>query len=144
MLTAIIVIVALAGGFAGGFLYRKKVSEKEISSAEEEGRRIVNEAIRNAESKKKEALLEAKEEILKSRTDYEKEEKSRRADLQRQENRLQWDSESNIQEPLSMKHNMDIIPIMKIYCRQQIISWCIRQQTDGRSTPSVCAPVVTL
>ena len=59
MLTAIIVIVALAGGFAGGFLYRKKVSEKEISSAEEEGRRIVNEAIRNAESKKKEALLEA-------------------------------------------------------------------------------------
>lgn len=84
MLTAIIVIVALAGGFAGGFLYRKKVSEKEISSAEEEGRRIVNEAIRNAESKKKEALLEAKEEILKSRTDYEKEEKSRRADLQRQ------------------------------------------------------------
>ena len=66
MLTAIIVIVALAGGFAGGFLYRKKVSEKEISSAEEEGRRIVNEAIRNAESKKKEALLEAKEEILKT------------------------------------------------------------------------------
>ena len=58
ILTVIIVIVALAGGFAGGFLYRKKVSEKEISSAEEEGRRIVNEAIRNAESKKKEALLE--------------------------------------------------------------------------------------
>ena len=75
MLTVIIGVVALAGGFAGGFLYRKKVSEKEISSAEEEGRRIVNEAIRNAESKKKEALLEAKEEILKSRTDYEKEEK---------------------------------------------------------------------
>ena len=72
MLTVIIGVVALAGGFAGGFLYRKKVSEKEISSAEEEGRRIVNEAIRNAESKKKEALLEAKEEILKIRTDYEK------------------------------------------------------------------------
>ena len=66
MLTVIIGVVALAGGFAGGFLYRKKVSEKEISSAEEEGRRIVNEAIRNAESKKKEALLEAKEEILKT------------------------------------------------------------------------------
>ena len=94
MLTVIIGVVALAGGFAGGFLYRKKVSEKEISSAEEEGRRIVNEAIRNAESKKKEALLEAKEEILKSRTDYEKEEKSRRADLQRQENRLQQKEES--------------------------------------------------
>ena len=36
MLTVIIGVVALAGGFAGGFLYRKKVSEKEISSAEEE------------------------------------------------------------------------------------------------------------
>ena len=50
MLTVIIGVVALAGGFAGGFLYRKQVSEKEISSAVEEGRRIVNEAIRNAEA----------------------------------------------------------------------------------------------
>ena len=112
MLTVIIGVVALAGGFAGGFLYRKKVSEKEISSAEEEGRRIVNEAIRNAESKKKEALLEAKEEILKSRTDYKKEEKSRRADLQRQENRLQQKEENldpswrplKKEESLAQKH----------------------------------------
>ena len=89
MLTVIVGVLAALIGFAGGFFYRKSVSEKEISSAEEEGRRIVNEAIKSAETKKKEALLEAKEEILKSRTDYEKEEKSRRADLQRQENRLQ-------------------------------------------------------
>ena len=95
MQTEIIVgVLAVLIGFAGGFFYRKKVSEKEISSAEEEGRRIVNEAIKSAESKKKEALLEAKEEILKSRTDYEKEEKSRRADLQRQENRLQQKEEN--------------------------------------------------
>ena len=94
----IIGIVAFAVGavvfFPLGINYRKKVSEKEISSAEEEGRRIVNEAIKSAETKKKEALLEAKEEILKSRTDYEKEEKSRRADLQRQENRLQQKEEN--------------------------------------------------
>ena len=94
MLTVIIGVVALAGGFAGGFLYRKKVSEKEISSADEEALRIVNDAIKSAETKRKEALLEAKEEILKSRTDYEKEEKSRRADLQRQENRLQQKEEN--------------------------------------------------
>ena len=43
------------------------MTASEISSAEEESLRIVNEAIRTAESKKKEALLEAKEEILKSR-----------------------------------------------------------------------------
>ena len=57
------VIALLIGaviGFLLGIYYRKKVSEKEISSAEEEGRRIVNEAIRSAETKKKEALLEAK------------------------------------------------------------------------------------
>ena len=81
-----------AGCETGVRFFRKDLSK--ISSAEEEGRRIVNEAIRNAESKKKEALLEAKEEILKSRTDYEKEEKSRRADLQRQENRLQQKEEN--------------------------------------------------
>ena len=85
-----IVITALIGLVVGGVVcfplgirYRKNVSEKEISSAEEEGKRIINEAIKSAESKKREALLEAKEEILKSRSEYEKEEKTRRADLQR-------------------------------------------------------------
>ena len=95
------VIAALIGLVVGGVVcfplgirYRKNVSEKEISSAEEEGKRIINEAIKSAESKKREALLEAKEEILKSRSEYEKEEKTRRADLQRQENRLQQKEES--------------------------------------------------
>ncbi|MEG1594135.1 MAG: Rnase Y domain-containing protein, partial [Oscillibacter sp.] len=64
--------------FPLGIRYRKKVSEKEISSAEEEGTRIINEAIKSAESKKREALLEAKEEILKNRGEYEKEVKERR------------------------------------------------------------------
>lgn len=97
----ITIIAALIGLLVGGVIcfplgirYRKTVSEKEISSAEEEGRRIINEAIKSAESKKREALLEAKEEILKNRSEYEKEEKSRRADLQRQENRLQQKEES--------------------------------------------------
>ena len=97
-MTYLIGIVAFVVGavifFPLGINYRKRVSEKEISSAEEEGRRIVNEAIKSAETKKKEALLEAKEEILKNRSEYEKEEKSRRADLQRQENRLQQKEEN--------------------------------------------------
>ena len=95
------VIALLIGLVAGGVIcfplgirYRKNVSEKEISSAEEEGKRIVNEAIKSAESKKREALLEAKEEILKNRSEYEKEVKERRADLQRQENRLQQKEEN--------------------------------------------------
>ena len=87
-------VVGGAVCFPLGIRYRKIVSEKEISSAEEEGKRIINEAIKSAETKKKEALLEAKEEILKNRSEYEKEEKSRRADLQRQENRLQQKEEN--------------------------------------------------
>lgn len=90
----IALVVGLGVGFPLGIRYRKNVSEKEISSAEEEGKRIINEAIKSAETKKKEALLEAKEEILKNRSEYEKEEKTRRADLQRQENRLQQKEES--------------------------------------------------
>ena len=98
MTEAIVGVVALVIGgvvcFPLGIRYRKNVSEKEISSAEEEGKRIINEAIKSAESKKREALLEAKEEILKNRSEYEKEEKTRRADLQRQENRLQQKEEN--------------------------------------------------
>jgi ribonuclease Y len=96
-----IIISVLAGLVVGGAVcfplgirYRKQVSEREISSAEEEGRRIINEAIKSAETKKKEALLEAKEEILKNRSEHEKEVKERRSELQRQENRLQQKEEN--------------------------------------------------
>jgi ribonuclease Y len=87
-------VVAFVIGFPLGIRYRKKVSEKEISSAEDEAKRIINEAIKNAESKKREATLEAKEEILKQRSEYEKEVKERRADLQKQERRLQQKEEN--------------------------------------------------
>ncbi|MCC8078250.1 MAG: ribonuclease Y [Oscillospiraceae bacterium] len=84
----IALIAMLVIGFLLGALYRKRVAEREISSAEEEAKRIINESIKSAESKKREALLEAKEEIHKNRTEFEQEEKQRRAELQRQENRL--------------------------------------------------------
>ena len=77
-----------------GITYRKKVAEKEIGSAEEEARRIINESIKGGENKKREMLLEAKEEIHKSRNEYEKEVKERRSELQKQERRLQQKEES--------------------------------------------------
>ncbi|NCB63442.1 MAG: DUF3552 domain-containing protein [Clostridia bacterium] len=95
LITGLIVgIIALIVGFAAGIQYRKKVSEKEISSAEEEAKRIINEAIKGAESKKREALVEAKEEILRARTEHDREVKERRADLQKQERRLQQKEEN--------------------------------------------------
>ncbi len=90
---AILVIVAIIM-FILGITYRKKVSEREISSAEEEAKRIINESIKSAESKKREALLEAKEEIHKSRTEYEREVKERRAEIQKQERRVQQKEEN--------------------------------------------------
>ena len=87
-------VVALAIGFPAGIQWRKKVAEKEISSAEEEAKRIINESIKSAESKKREALVEAKEEILQARNEYEREVKERRADLQKQERRLQQKEEN--------------------------------------------------
>ena len=90
ILTGVIVfIVALVIGIPLGILYRKKVAEKEILSAEEEAKRIINEAIKSAESKKREALVEAKEKILAEKTNYEREAKERRSELQEQERRLQ-------------------------------------------------------
>ena len=94
IVAAVAFVVALIIGFPLGIRYRKKVAEKEISSAEAEATRIINEAIKSSESKKREALLEAKEEILKSRSEYEKEVKERRADLQKQERRLQQKEEN--------------------------------------------------
>ena len=87
-------VVGLALGFAFGIVYRKKVAEREIGSAEAEATRLINEAIRSGESRKKEMLLEAKDEIHKSRTEYEKEVKERRAELTKQERRLQQKEES--------------------------------------------------
>ena len=113
IVTGLALVVAAVVFFFLGVTYRKKVGEKEISSAEEEARRIINEAIKSSESKKREALLEAKEEILQSRTEFEKEEKSRRVDLQKQERRLQQKEENldkkteNIEkkeEALAAKH----------------------------------------
>ena len=80
--------------FAVGVMYRKRVGEREIGSAEAEATRIINEAIRSAESRKKEMLLEAKDEIHRSRTEHEKEVKERRAELSKQERRLQQKEES--------------------------------------------------
>ncbi len=95
------ILSALAGLVIGALImfpiavnYRKRVAEREISSAEEEAKRIINESIKNAESKQREMLLEAKEEIHKNRSEAEKELKERRSDVQKQERRLQQKEEN--------------------------------------------------
>jgi len=94
ILMAVIAVVCLLGGAVLGYQRRKAAAEREIGSAEEEARRVINEAIKSAESKKREATVEAKEEILKERNEFEKEIKDRRAEVQRQENRLSQKEEN--------------------------------------------------
>ena len=88
------VAVGLGVGFGIGVGYRKRFAEREIGSAEQEATRLINEAIRSGESRKKEMLLEAKDEIHKSRTEHEKDMKERRAELSKQERRLQQKEET--------------------------------------------------
>ena len=81
-------VVGIAVGALLGFLYRKKVGEAKIGSAELEAKRIREEAEKTAENLKKEAELGAKEEILRQRNEAERELKERRAEISRQERRI--------------------------------------------------------
>ena len=74
--------------FRVGVNHRKKVAEAEIGSAEQEAKRLVGEAQKLAESKKREVLLEAKEEIHRSRIELDRDIKERRNEIQRMERRL--------------------------------------------------------
>lgn len=85
MLTAIIAIIL---GFGIGYFARKKSAEAQISSAEDAARKIIEDAERAGEAKKKESLVEAKEEIHKLRNELDRETKERRSELQRLERRL--------------------------------------------------------
>ncbi len=97
-MTIVWIIIGLAIGIAAGILigHRMKVknAEGKIYDAEEEAKQILNDAIKSAEAKKREALLEAKEEIHKNRTDLDNEVKERRNELQKQEHRLQQKEEN--------------------------------------------------
>ena len=79
-----VLLIVLAGvicgivSFLAGVAHRKKIAEAEIGSAEQEAKRIVSDAIKTAEAKKKEAILEGKDEIHRQRTEAEKEIADRR------------------------------------------------------------------
>ncbi len=75
-------------GFVLGGNHRKKVAEAAIGSANEEAARILNAAMTQAEQKKKEAIIEAKDEIHRQRTETEHDLRERRSEVQRQERRI--------------------------------------------------------
>lgn len=82
-----IVVTAIIVWFAAITYYKKGVEAK-IGSAEARSNEIIDEALKTAETKKREALLEAKEESLKTKNELERETKERRTELQRYEKRV--------------------------------------------------------
>jgi ribonuclease Y len=88
-LIAIVASVVVAFiAWSAAITYRKNAYESKIGTAEEKSREIIDEALKTAETKKREALLEAKEESLKTKNELEKETRERRAELQRYERRV--------------------------------------------------------
>ncbi len=92
-IVAVIVVIILLAITAlvtwkSAISYHIKVGEAKVGSAEEKAREIIDDALKTAETKKREALLEAKEENLKAKNDLDKEVKERRAEVQRYEKRV--------------------------------------------------------
>ena len=82
------ILVGAAIGFVIGYFYRKNVAEAKVEKAEDAVKRLYDDAQKKAEEIRKEKVLEAKEEVYKLRNDAEKENRERRAGLQRTERRL--------------------------------------------------------
>jgi ribonuclease Y len=87
LIPVIVGVLTLALGCLIGYILRKKLAEAAISSAEAYAKKVMDEAVVAAEAKSKEMLVEAKEDILKAKTEAERENKERRQEAIRLENR---------------------------------------------------------
>ena len=82
-----------------GIAIRKKIAESKVGSAENEAKRIIELAQKEAENKRKEEIFKAKEEIINARKELDKEVRERRGEVQQQERRL-LQKEENLENKL--------------------------------------------
>jgi len=82
------IAIALVAGLAIGMLIKRGMAESKIKEAEEQAKRIIKDAERDAETRKKELLIEAKDKLYQQRADFEKEVKDRRVELNALDKRL--------------------------------------------------------
>ena len=94
VIAVVVGVVAAAIAFFCGISYRRKVAEQKLGSAEEEAKRIINDAIKTAEQKRREAAIEAKDEVFKLKAEAEKEIRERRSEVSRQERRIDQKEEN--------------------------------------------------
>jgi len=90
----VVLLVAVVVAYKLGFAARQKSDDGKIANAEVKAREIIDDALKTAEEKKREGLLEVKEESIRTRNELEKETKERRAEVQRLERRIQQKEEN--------------------------------------------------
>ncbi len=88
ILAIVLMIVLAAAGVAAGYWYRKNMAEKNIGSAEEYAKKLLDDATRKAAETKKEMEIEAKEEVIRLKNKLDDEIRTRRAEMQRGERRV--------------------------------------------------------
>ena len=103
----LIIIGCLAIGVTGGYLLYKYVVQKKIDNATKSAKKIIEDAINDAQTQKKELIVEAKDEIFKLKADTDLEIRERRQEVQRMENRLMQREEfqNNKEQNLEQKFN---------------------------------------
>ncbi|MCA1693705.1 MAG: ribonuclease Y, partial [Actinobacteria bacterium] len=85
---AIGLVLGLLAGAGAGYLVRKAMAEREITSAEARAKTLLQDAQREADSAKREAALEAKDEVYRMRTEAEADLKRRSAEIEKKEDRI--------------------------------------------------------
>ncbi|MEH7504794.1 ribonuclease Y [Neobacillus drentensis] len=108
LITIISILLGLIVGAVVGYFVHKSIAEAKVAGAKNAAEQILEDAKRDADSLKKEALLEAKDEIHKLRTEAEREVRERRNEMQKQENRL-LQREENLdrkEETLNKRENL--------------------------------------
>jgi len=88
------IVVALAVGVAVGYVFKQRLSRKRLESSENLSARIIDEAKKEAETIKKEAVLQAKENLLKVKTEFERDSRDRKGELDALERRLRSKEEN--------------------------------------------------
>lgn len=109
----IILVAALLVGLAAGFCVFFFVSKKKLSNSKSSAVKIIEDAYAEAKTAKKEAILEAKEEVHKLRIDFDQEQKERRSELQKQEERLSQREEFIEKKELGLDKKQEQIEELK-------------------------------
>ena len=133
IIAILIALVTALIGILGGYAYRKQASEKKIGRTEEYARNLLDDAMRKADEKKKETILEAKEEVLRLKTELDRECRDRRAEVQRSERRIIQREETLDKKMDSLETAKTSLTAVQVSCKRPKKCWKTRAISRTRS-----------